>query len=175
MNAWFEVAGGLLVFRRGPSDLPHAPRVLAVLVLLCVVLRYVAGSLQQGPTDDLVVAMSATVVELLLLQAIVHASGKSARFVQTASALLVVHLAGQALITLLIAPVAPLGPNPAEWRPEQSVMAAMSFPIAIWSIALSARILRDALECGLGRAVLLVLALSFTTLILASSIGIALA
>jgi hypothetical protein len=173
VSAWRDLLIGLFLFRRGPADLPHSPSLLAALAFASVLMRYAAGSLQHSQVDDGVVAVASTAIELMLLQWTLLIGGRSARFVQTASAMLIVRLTGQAAVVLMLLPVAPMPEDVERWSPAQTTALSLSLPVAIWSVALCTRMLRDALEIGVGRALLLVLAMTFATMILSTSLGLA--
>jgi hypothetical protein len=150
-------------FRRGPEDVPYAPRVLIALLVAGGALE-AAFNLHNGAKPALVAAAlvgSAAVVGVVFL--LLRRRAKSARFVQTMTALAAVYLAF-GIVTDALALTLPLralreeilqhpGHPPA--LTGINVLVLMSvFALGVWQLCVWIRILRRSLEVSLAGAVL---------------------
>ena len=155
MSQWFVIAWGILVFRRGPQDLPGTREwtILAGAIYLLsgftlLHLRGVGGEIFPMLGLDLLLVCS---FMYLLLQLM----GRGPRLWQSLQAL---WLCG-ACLNFMALPFASSLANPPDdpglWL-ELAVI--MSLSLVFWSIALMAHVIRHALEWSFGRALLLALA-----------------
>ncbi|TAN08346.1 MAG: hypothetical protein EPN38_02370 [Rhodanobacteraceae bacterium] len=150
-------------FRRGPEDVPYAPRALIALLIAAGTLQ-VAFNLHNGARPGLVaaaVAGSLAVVGGVFV--LLRSRDKSARFVQTLTALAAVYLVF-GIVTDALALFLPLralreeilqhpGHPPALTGANVLVLMAV-FALGVWQLCVWIRILRRALEVSLAGAVL---------------------
>lgn len=155
----------LLLLRSGPQDAPYAPRLLAVLVLVALVVDAVLTTSVPGNADVsarlAVAAVCASLFAVLAMSALIlQLAGRQARYVQTATALVLVELA----LSIASVPFAAMvGEPPAAGQPLDpgQAFATLGFlAVGVWGLLVRGHILRHALEIGFGRGVLLALAIT---------------
>ncbi len=144
--------------RRGPQDLPYAPTLLALLVVLGIGLDLGVGALSgeggmaAGAVPRVLVG---TAFSLLLLYGLLRVRHFHNRFVQTALALLLTGI----VFTLVLMPILLLsGPPPASatgMSPLQVLTGWAMLGLVVWKLAVDAHILRHALELPFPAAFLL--------------------
>jgi hypothetical protein len=152
MNAWLILLRDLFLFRRGPSDVPYSLNLLTLLVATMVAIDALAARMLPEQSGNNVLAILNNGVSLGLLYALLRATGKTARFVQTANALLMVRVAMSLVTVLVLYLVSPIPQRPEDLQPQQALLMSMVLPLLIWYLALRVHILRQALEVTLGRA-----------------------
>ena len=167
MNAWPMLLRDLLMFRRSPADLPYSPGMLALLFVAMILLDAGAARALTGESGDPLLAALNNAVALLLVQGLLHVSGKSARFVQTATALLLVRVVLSLLTLGLLAGILPMPQRPEDMQPLQALLMAMSLPLFIWYLALRVHVLRHALDIAWPRALGLVLMIAAAEFVVA--------
>lgn len=157
---------GIVRFRKGPEDIPAAPSLLLVALAGSVLLR-VAMTAIPAPESrgNPVVLMALDIgITLLGLHLVVRAAGKPERLVQTATAAFGCQL--------VLAPALFVG----RWllvgfaeRPDVMALPAMMvmLAIAVWVLAVMARIVRSATEWPLMACIFVVLAIDAATMLLA--------
>lgn len=166
----------LCLFRRGPEDIPYAPRVLVALVVLCVAMQVgfnLHAGVKPGVATGIVIGSLAA---LGMVWVMLRGREKPERFVQTATALTAVYLVfelAQDLLTLRL-PVE-------QWReqltatprqlPEltgsQELMAFAVVALGIWQLCIWISCLRRSLEISIAGGVLVFLLLVFVYMIVA--------
>ncbi|MBI2397018.1 MAG: hypothetical protein HYV17_04420 [Xanthomonadales bacterium] len=171
MNSWIEATRGLFVFRRGPADLPYAPGVLLALFVAMIALDAAAARALAGQSGDPLLAVLNNAAALALVLGLLQFAGKPQRFVQTATALLLVRGSLSLLTLLLLAGVLPLPRQPEDLSPGQALRMSLMFPIFVWYIGLRAHVLRHALEIPLLRALGLVLLIAAVEFFIALSLA----
>ncbi len=146
MNAWLLLLRDLFLFRRGPADAPYAPMALAT--LFAIVLGFGMATNAVGTTTpQLHVVLIAEVIDLVLLNALLTVKGHQARFVQTATADLLVALPFTISIYAVLSFIGPL-PNPVTpetVRPEHALLMPL-VPLTFWWLGVRIRILSLALD-----------------------------
>ena len=167
MNAWFMLARDLLMFRRSPADLPYSPTALVLMFVAMILLDAGAARALTGASGDPLLVALNNGVALLLVHGLLRVSGKSARFVQTATALLLIRVVLSALTLGLLAGILPMPEHPEDMRPLQAVLMAMSLPLFIWYLALRVHVLRHALDIVWPRALGLVLMIAAAEFVIA--------
>jgi hypothetical protein len=159
------LARDLLLLRRGPQDAPYSLRTLVVLVLVTLVVKAALTSSVPGNAETearlAVAAVCASLFALLAVSALIlQLAGRQARYVQTAIALVLVELA----LGIASVPFAALvGEPPAAGQPPApgQALATLGFiAVGVWGLLVRGHILRQALEIGFGRGVLLALAVT---------------
>ena len=168
MNAWIDAIRGLFVFRSGPADLPYAPGVLFVLFIAIIATDVASANiLLQQPGDHLARVLS-QFISMMLVFALLRLNGKTERFVQTASALLLVRLAMAVVTLAVLAPGAPYPLKPPEMRPEQALLVSATLPALIWYAVQCIRVLRLALDVSWLRGFIALVALTMMQIVLAA-------
>jgi len=164
----------LIFFRAGPQDMPYAPRALIVLLVIGAALE-IAVDLRQGSSAATMTGANiGTLVALAALFALLRWRGKPERFVQTALSLVATGLSFELILLPLIFLIGlPLAPN-AQLNPRQSLALFAMFLLALWQVAISVNILRQALEIPLAGGVLALLAIGFSDLMAAVLVAAAL-
>ncbi len=171
MNSWIEATRGLFVFRRGPADLPYAPAVLLALLIAAVVLDAVAARVLTGLDGDPLLAVLNNAISLALVHGLLRMWGKPERFVQTASALLLLRTALSLVTLLVLGGVMPLPQQPEDLRPDQALLMSLMFPIFIWYLGLRTHVLRQALDIPIARALGLVFLIAAAEFFVALSLA----
>lgn len=157
----------LVLFRAGPQDMPYAPRGLIALLVIGALLE-LAVDLHQGNSAAVILGADiGTLAALATLFALLRWRGRPERFVQTTFAL----VASGLLFELLLAPLAlviglPLAPD-AHLTVRQTVALLAIFAFALWQVAISVNVLRQALEIPVAGGVLALIAIGFTDLMAA--------
>jgi hypothetical protein len=155
MKPLLETVYGLCLLRAGPQDLPHSTSLLQAMALLSVVVTLVVGSILFDPADLLLPALIGLVLLLALPAIALNLAGRSARFAQTAIALLACDVA----FTLLYAPLAlGMGKLPAsaeQMTGSQRFFALLVLVLIGWQLAVRGNILRHALELPLRTGLLI--------------------
>ena len=167
MNAWLLLARDLLLFRRSPADLPYAPSVLLALFVAMIALDASAARLLTDESGDPLLASLNNAVALLLVHGLLRVSGKQARFVQTATALMLIRVVMSLLSLALLAAVMPMPQRPEDLQPLQALLMAFVLPLFIWYLALRVHVLRHALDLVWPRAFGLVLMLAAAEFVIA--------
>lgn len=151
---------GLMRLRAGPQDLPHSPSLMVGLLLATIALEHVAGQKLAGTSDGLPLrAALAVILGLGLPYLILHVGRRSARFVQTATALIATGLCFALIVLPVIASVGKLPEDPAELTSGQMLFGWISLVLLVWKLAVHGSIFRHALEVPLRQGVLLAVAL----------------
>lgn len=156
---------GLMRLRAGPQDLPHSPALLAGLVVASVALDHYAARQLGGATDGLATRVAlALAVGLGLPYLILHIARRTARFVQTATAIVATGLMFALLVLPVIAVVGQLPEDPAEITAGQMLFGWLSLALLAWKLVVQGSIFRHALEVPLRQGVMLAVALMLVEL-----------
>lgn len=145
----FKAFVDIALFKAGPQDLP-ASRFLLGFMLVCHCLVGVVLSLFSLPLGVAVLsALVGTLMVVALVQGVLTASRQNARFLQTATA-----MAGcETLLGLAALPITLWFYN----SQDQTLPSFFSLGLVIWSLAIVAHIMRQALNTSLAMAMLLAL------------------
>lgn len=136
----------LLRFRAGPQDLPYAPILLALLLLIAGALDVFGSSQIIGQDSQALWVLVRVLIGMVLLWALLQSAGRGTRFVQTATALTVVGLAVTLLTLPLLWLVWPLPQDPKALTGAQAGLMVLTLPALAWFMSIRAFILRQALE-----------------------------
>jgi hypothetical protein len=91
----------LFLFRRGPEDIPYAPRLLSALLAACVAMQ-IGFNLNAGVKPGVAASIAiGSLAGLGMVWVLLRGREKSERFVQTATALTAVYLVFELLQNLL--------------------------------------------------------------------------
>lgn len=170
LPAFFASLSGLCRFRRGPEDLPYAPRLLVALLVGCGLLDVLFGWYQGANAGMLAAALLGELAVLGVVFAVLRGRGKSERFVQTVTGLAAIYLLF-GIVTDALALSLPLKvlreqffahpEQPPTLTGGQTVVVLLVSALGIWQLCVWVRILRLALEVPLVGAVLVFLLLLF--------------
>lgn len=166
---------GIVRFRKGPEDVPAARSLLYAAILGSVLLR-AAMMLIPVPESrgNPVVLMALDIgITLAALRLALQSAGKPERFVQTATAVFGCQVVmAPALFVGRWLMVRYGGRADAAAVPDLMLVPAMMvmLAIAVWVLAVMARILRSATEWPLVACVFVALAIDLVTLLIAASL-----
>lgn len=161
-------------FRRGPDDVPYAPRWLIALLVAGGVLQALFN-LHNGATPAMVAAaLVGSLATIGVLFLLLRNRGKAERFVQTMTALAAVYLVF-GIVTDALALALPLrqlrdellhhqGQPPALTGANMLILLAV-FVLGVWQLCVWIRVLRRALEASLPGAVLVFLLLLLSDMV----------
>lgn len=161
----------IVLLRRGPQDLPFAPRLLGAVILIDVALSaLMENMLGVGVGEGVLLRNAAgTGLGLGVLYLLLYAKQFQARFTQAGLALLLVSVVYTGLLVIVLT-VLGLPPAP-DTKPEavtgvQLVTMLVFIALSLWRLAVDASVLRHALEIRYLLALPLVLALHFSVSVL---------
>jgi hypothetical protein len=145
----------LATLRSGPQELPHSANLLLVLFVVGTAVDVASGVLFATP-DALGRSLLSNVIVLGLCWIALAIRSLRNRYLQTATALVACGL----LFSLLQLPIAALiGPTPttpAELAPLQILLYWILFALFVWQLAVSAHIMRHAMDASFAFALVLV-------------------
>lgn len=139
----------IVLFKKGPQDVPDSSVLFALVLLADVVISTVVGALEGDVSGALVQAFVASVLLLAFVALILLLTSHRERFQKTATAV----LGCDALMTLAALPVSLLSG-------VLSGLGLLIMGILFWNLLVFAHILKHAL--GIGYALSVALALIFT-------------
>lgn len=148
----------IALLRRDPSALPASPALLAATVAAFVVLNLVfLGIFRPGAQEGLPQLLASVLFSLVSYAVVLRLFDRPERYLQTMTGIIGFGCLTTPLLVPISAWVAPYVQKPDEAGPFVFIM----LPLAIYMVTVTARMLRAALECTMGQAVLLVLAQVF--------------
>jgi hypothetical protein len=166
LNALLALLRDLLLMRRGPQDLPYSPPLLAALCVLSVLVDHaLAAALVEGGAPTLRVLFSLSVLVGLPALALAMAN-LSARWVQTATALVATGIVFSLFALPIVSGVGELPEDPSKLTRSQMVFAWLSMALLAWQVAVKGSIFRHALGVPLRAGVLLAIAFFAIELVL---------
>lgn len=146
MKILFDRLFAVLTFRAGPQDLPVSPRLLTLLLAITLILDLLAGKILQGSASAAQWIIVRMLIGLFLLWLLLRNADKSARFLQTATALALVTLAATLISFPIILTMGSLPTDPKSLTGTQAVAMLLMFPVFIWFLCARTAIFRSALE-----------------------------
>lgn len=168
----------ICLFRRGPEDMPYAPRLLIALLVACAAVE-VVFDLHNGAQPGMVAAALAGGLAVIgMLFVLLRGRGKPERFVQTATAFTAVKL----LFDIVVYPLALLLPlqqifkhfDPAEISGHLTLVMLAVAVLGVWELCVWIGLLRRSLEIPVAGGVLVFLLLFFVnSIVLGIGAGIA--
>lgn len=145
----------LLRLRGGPQDWPYSPNLLFGLVALAILIDALIAS--AAPTETLPAVARVALIGIVLLGLpflVLRAAKRSARFVQTASALVATHLIFAVLVYPLLLAIGKLPEAGDAVTAGQALLAWVALALLAWKLAVHGNVFRHALEVPLSRGVL---------------------
>lgn len=153
----------LLIFRdicrlkRGPQDLPYAPHLLGLLLVLDLALDIGFAAVQGRAGDVAWRSLGGTVLSLGLLYTLLQTRGFASRFVQTATAAIGTGVLATLLALPLLLAIGEPPATPQQLTGMQVLLTWMLLALLVWKLLIDASILRHALELPLPATVLIAL------------------
>lgn len=154
-----------------PQDLPASTNLLTICIIVYTVLSILLTSIFQPVEKALITGVIAIILIMIFTLALLQATGKSARWTQTVTAL----FGTSVIINIISIPVLflidPTGVNTVEPNSGQSMALLMLAVLECWNIVIRAHILRHALEVNFAIALFIAIIyiwiiFSFTSAIL---------
>ena len=144
----------LMILKSAPQDLPYSPQFAVQMAIVYIFSGLVVLQSTLSPDDMLGGLLLGLFVQLVFTYLVLRALNRSARFVQTISAMLAVSI----LFNLLSWPVFIVVADAAATEGLKATMSLMFLLIISWEVLVKAYIFRHALEMKMLSA----LALSFS-------------
>lgn len=144
----------LMILKSAPQDLPYSPQFAVQMAIVYIFSGLVVLQSTLSPDDMLGGLLLGLFVQLVFTYLVLRALNRSARFVQTISAMLVVSI----LFNLLSWPVFIVVADATATEGLKATMSLMFLLIISWEVLVKAHIYRHALEMKMLSA----LALSFS-------------
>jgi hypothetical protein len=144
----------LMILKSAPQDLPYSPQFAVQMAIVYIFSGLVVLQSTLSPDDMLAGLLLGLFVQLVFTYLVLRALNRSARFVQTISAMLAVSI----LFNLLSWPVFIVVADAAATEGLKATMSLMFLLIISWEVLVKAYIFRHALEMKMLSA----LALSFS-------------
>ncbi len=176
MLAFLASFRDLCLFRRGPEDMPYAPRLLAALLVASIVVQ-TAFDIHFGAGPAIVVAVAAGWLAMLaLLHLLLRGRGMPERFVQAATALVAVKL----VLDVIVYPLALSLPlrqilahptSPASLTGFQGFALVAVGALGVWQLCVWTSIYRRSLGLSLPAAILVLLLTLFVNWLVAGVFG----
>lgn len=165
LHEFFASLRDICLFRRGPEDMPYAPRLLIALLIACAVVQ-LAFDLHNGATTGMAgAALVGGLAVIGMLFLLLRGRGKSERFVQTATAFTAVKL----LFDIAVYPLALLLPlkqilarfDATDLSGSQTLVMLTVAVLGVWELCVCIGLLRRSLEIPVAGGVLVFLLLFF--------------
>lgn len=153
MMVFWRLFLDIVLFKKGPQDVPDSPVLFALVLLADVVISTVVGALEGDVSGALVQAFVASVLLLAFVALILLLTSHRERFQKTATAV----LGCDALMTLAALPVSLLSD-------VLSGLGLLIMGILFWNLLVFAHILKHALGVGYSLSVALALIFTLTSL-----------
>ena len=156
MKALLDLLRDLMLFRRGPQDLPFSPALLAATALVTFAIEAAVMAQVEGDKSIVAPLTVSIAIELALTWIVLRSAGLANRFAQAATGL----MATRAAFTLLTFPmVFGIGPvlDPEKATDTQILLAWLLLPFVFWKLAVMGHVLRHALDRTLRSGVLIAL------------------
>lgn len=139
----------IALLRAGPQHLPASVFLLILCLFGHALVGLLLGLVSLPVAGALLSALSGTVLVVALVQGLLIAARRKARFLQSATAL----LGAETLLGIAALPVMLWFYNSA----DRALPSLLSLLLLVWSLAIIAHILRQALESSMAMAMLLAL------------------
>jgi hypothetical protein len=161
---------GLCLLRIGPQDLPYSPGLFGALVVANVLLDALVGALLGKLGEALTASLLTAAVTLGFVYLLLRINSRAARFVQTGTALAAAALVFSVLAVPAQVALTPMPTDPAALAPSQALALLGVVALGAWSLAVSAHILRNALERPFFHGLLMALAMNFSAALVVQAV-----
>ena len=156
MVSFLQLFINLCLFRHKTQDVPRSETLLLATAAFAVITSAINAIPNAGLIRGLFMSIGQVLLFALLISLVLRFRNRSERSTQTLTAM----FGATTLLQLLALPffgwherLLPDGPDPVMMLTTPLIVAA---GIAIWSLAVLASILRQAMECGMGLALLII-------------------
>ena len=136
----------LVQLRRGPADMPYSAMLLGVLIASGIAIDVASGLLVQNASNVLARSLLSTGLVLALCWIALKLRGFSNRYLQTATALAACGIVFSLLIMPVVWMLGPLPKPPEQLAPHQVLLGWIMLGVLLWNLAVTAHILRHALD-----------------------------
>lgn len=162
MKALLQLFWQILCFKRGPEDVPYAPNLLWLLIVVNLTISISAQSLGRPNQFNIAITLPiiSLCVEALVIFSLLQLKQLANRFTQT----LITILGIDSFLTLLTIPLLIIGFNMIGHTPLLKFLGLLEVILLGWSIAIRAFIYHRALNIGLLLGNLLALMVLLLTL-----------
>jgi hypothetical protein len=158
MNALLQLFRDLVLFRRGPQDLPHSPALLGGLILADLA---VSLALMQAVYGGSVHLFSVSLLSISLLLGLpyvaLHLAKRTARFNQAASALVGTDLVFTLLAAPILVAIMPLPAPGTDPTPLQITLSFVALAMTGWQLGVRGHVFRHTLDVSFPQGVLVAL------------------
>jgi hypothetical protein len=167
MKALLDLLRDLMLFRRGPQDLPYSTSLLGAASVIAFALdAFVASRFQQ--VGDAAPRVAFSLAALLALPWIaLRLADKQPRYAQTALALVATSVMFTILTVPVLIGVGPLPQDPKDLTATQALLGWFSLLLVGWQLAVRGHILRHALDLPMRLGVLVAVVFFAVELLLA--------
>jgi len=145
-TAFLILVRDLCQLRRGPENMPYSPALLGLLIAASVILDLMTGALTDDASNMLARSLLSTALVLGLCWIALAVRRLSSRYVQTATAVIACSIAFSLLILPIVWLASPLPATPEQLTPLQMLASWVALAILVWSLVVTAHILKHALE-----------------------------
>jgi uncharacterized membrane protein len=157
LRALFGSVVDIILFRRGPENLPASQALLAVLVAVNIVGSVLMSAVSSLPTSNaLLESILGTVLMLLWFRAALAIANKRERFLQTLSAIFGVNILFLPVLVPLLGALLPYLEKGDANTPPPAALFLITLFVGLWAFVVEIRIVRAAFECPWIGAILLV-------------------
>lgn len=158
LRALFSSVVDIILFRRGPENLPASQALLAVLVAVSIVGSVIMSAVASLPTSNaLLESVVGSAVMLLWFRVALAVAGKRERFLQTMTAIFGVNILFLPVMVPLLGALLPYLEKSDANTPPPAALFLITLLVGVWAFAVEIRIVRAAFECPWIGAVLLVI------------------
>ena len=155
MKALLEILRDLLLFRRGPQDVPFSTSLLAACCIAGFALDAFVASMLQPMHDPLPRTAMSLAALLALPWVALKMANKEARYAQTAIALVATSAAFTVLAVPILVGIGTMPAKPEDVTQGQALLGLLSLALFGWQLAVRGHIYRHALELPLRLGVLI--------------------
>jgi hypothetical protein len=171
MLAFLFLLRDVILLRRGPQDMPHAPRLLVLVCGASVLLQLAIAFVLRIPGNALGAGLLGLAFNLGLLYLLLQMRGVASRFVQTALTRTACAIVFAILSAPIVLAIGGKPPTPETITPIQALLGMFALPVVVWKLIVDAHILRHALNLPFAGGLLIALMWIVAELIVGAAIG----
>jgi hypothetical protein len=171
MPAFLYLLRDVILLRRGPQDMPHAPQLLALVCGVSVLLQLAIAYVLRIPGNAFGAGLIGLAFNLGLLYLLLRLRDVASRFVQTALAMSACAVVFAILSAPIVLAIGGKPPTPESITPLQALLGMFALPVVVWKLIVDAHILRHALNLPFAGGLLIALMWVVAELVLGAAIG----
>ncbi|MBS0557822.1 MAG: hypothetical protein JSR27_10465 [Proteobacteria bacterium] len=171
MPAFFSVLRDVILLRRGPQDMPHAPRLLVAVCAASLALQLAIASVLGISGDAFGAGLIGLAFNLGVLYLLLGLRGVRSRFVQAALALTSCAMVFAILSVPIVLAAGGKPPTPETMTPAQALLGVLALPVVVWKLIVDAHILRHSLDVPFAAGLLIALFWIVAELTLGAALG----